>query len=924
MTQAFDPYHKWLGIPPDEQPPHHYRLLGIKPFEADPDVIQSAADRQMVHLRSFQTGKNAECSQRLLNEVATAKICLLNPEKKAAYDKRLQGELPTSLRVAKPPPAQDTFEVGLAELIDKEAVHSRSCMPSHAEPRVQGAQQFPTPRVAILGAAVAGVLLVLGLVVWGVTGREKPTVAAARVETIPPAERPTAEPTKPATPGQVDAKNNGVSPSEPAPAAFTEPGKEPVKPATEQPPSGEPAPPSNGGDHPAEAAPAKPSRESSPTEEKPTEEPTEAEAEKQRLPAPSDAEQEEAMKLARELYKDEYAKTKTAEERQALAKKILEKAEESGNDAAGAFVLFRLARDMAVQAGDGQAAFEAIEAMAERYVVDAVEMKSDVLTGFAKKARTPADHASLAEHLLNVIDDAVAEDKLAQAGELGKLALAEATKARDKELLVTTRARLKDVQQAAKTFAEFEAAKAALAEKPDDPEANLAAGAYLCFVKGDWQMGLPHLAKGSDAELKAVAGQEISSPPTELAGQLKLGDAWWDLGQAAKAAKKNALLWHAGTWYEQAQAESSGLAKTKIETRLAEIAKIEGPVPGTASTHQGPHLPKIVFGKWFPLLTSPDQLVGWNGLNDHIRYGNGTLETRDGGYIDYPVIAKDVSIRAKAKKVSGQNINLRLRQSDKGYYGAWFNGGRWFGIGKRVDGRWVDLKSGQSPLSCDDFFDFGFSAMGDTLTLFVNGQPLLQTRDSSHAAGTVQVGGVGSGLFTDVAMFIPTKALLVADNRKPPTKTADPRKVLHAGKAKTVYLDDLQPIDFKIGYGRLGKHGDGPKDDSRCTVKGVVPAHSLCTHPPNNGAAHVAYQLGGQFRAFKATATLGETSATPLTFRVFGDGQLLWQSRPLKTPEDSAECDVRVSKIKTLILQVHCPGSSVKAWALWVDPVLAK
>jgi len=33
MSEAFNPYHKWLGIPTDEIPPNHYRLLGISPFE---------------------------------------------------------------------------------------------------------------------------------------------------------------------------------------------------------------------------------------------------------------------------------------------------------------------------------------------------------------------------------------------------------------------------------------------------------------------------------------------------------------------------------------------------------------------------------------------------------------------------------------------------------------------------------------------------------------------------------------------------------------------------------------------------------------------------------------------------------------------------------------------------------------------------
>ena len=39
MTATFDPYHAWLGIPPKDQPPNHYRLLGIELFEQDTEVI---------------------------------------------------------------------------------------------------------------------------------------------------------------------------------------------------------------------------------------------------------------------------------------------------------------------------------------------------------------------------------------------------------------------------------------------------------------------------------------------------------------------------------------------------------------------------------------------------------------------------------------------------------------------------------------------------------------------------------------------------------------------------------------------------------------------------------------------------------------------------------------------------------------------
>lgn len=88
---AFDPYHKWLGIPLREQPPNHYRLLGLARFESDPDVID-AADRQMAYIAQCATGQHAGLSQKLLNELSAARICLLTAAKKAAYDARLREE----------------------------------------------------------------------------------------------------------------------------------------------------------------------------------------------------------------------------------------------------------------------------------------------------------------------------------------------------------------------------------------------------------------------------------------------------------------------------------------------------------------------------------------------------------------------------------------------------------------------------------------------------------------------------------------------------------------------------------------------------------------------------------------------------------------------------------------------------------------
>lgn len=105
VQDGFDPYHKWLGIPPQDQPPHHYRLLAIPLFESDPEVIESAADQRMGHVRTFQRGHHSALSQQILNELAAARVCLLARDKKLAYDAELRASLAPAPPLPPPKPA---------------------------------------------------------------------------------------------------------------------------------------------------------------------------------------------------------------------------------------------------------------------------------------------------------------------------------------------------------------------------------------------------------------------------------------------------------------------------------------------------------------------------------------------------------------------------------------------------------------------------------------------------------------------------------------------------------------------------------------------------------------------------------------------------------------------------------------------------
>ena len=190
MAKAFDPYHAWLGIRPDEQPPHHYRLLGLGAFEDSAEAIEHAADQRMAHLRSFQTGKRAELSQRLLNEVAAARVCLLSAQKKASYDEQLRGRLQTDKPPA--PPRHESVEPELSALFQQTGT-------AGAATRVPTGGKAPSRRFVVLLGSLAAALLIGGLILWASTSQDTPVGGGcdgdqkAAIDAVPTAPPPLAD-----------------------------------------------------------------------------------------------------------------------------------------------------------------------------------------------------------------------------------------------------------------------------------------------------------------------------------------------------------------------------------------------------------------------------------------------------------------------------------------------------------------------------------------------------------------------------------------------------------------------------------------------------------------------------------------------------------------------------------------------------------
>jgi len=158
----FDPYHKWLGIPPAEQPPHHYRLLAIALFESDLEVIEGAADRQMAYIRQCATGPYTKESQKLLNELSAARVCLLNPGKKRAYDAQLKSRVTRIPALQQPVDDLDVDDEFAMLVLERPTGRGNLSLPPRRGRAKRGTRTQPYWIWG--GAGALGLLLLWGLV----------------------------------------------------------------------------------------------------------------------------------------------------------------------------------------------------------------------------------------------------------------------------------------------------------------------------------------------------------------------------------------------------------------------------------------------------------------------------------------------------------------------------------------------------------------------------------------------------------------------------------------------------------------------------------------------------------------------------------------------------------------------------------------
>ena len=292
-----------------------------------------------------------------------------------------------------------------------------------------------------------------------------------------------------------------------------------------------------------------------------------------RLPIPNAEARRAADKQVRNIFQTEFAAAKRPAEKSALAEMLFRHAQNDGDDAVAQYALFDAARALAIEADDFRLTFNVINELVSRFELNEYELKASALTAGLKEPRSVIAQRAFCELIVEAVDAAASDEQFDAATKLVPLLSASAFKIKDASLRKEFLARHSELKQLQTQWAAIAKAKSALEKTPDDEVANGTYGRYLCLLAGNWEKGLPLLAKGTDSTLSKAAQQELQKQATPEE-QLSLADTWWTAGQSESGIAKQNLLLQAKVNYEKAANELKGLSRTKADQRVDVITKL--------------------------------------------------------------------------------------------------------------------------------------------------------------------------------------------------------------------------------------------------------------------------------------------------------------------------------------------------------------
>ena len=592
-----------------------------------------------------------------------------------------------------------------------------------------------------------------------------------------------------------------------------------------------------------------------------------------------------------------------------LGKKLLDTGLDTEGDPPSQFALLNLAREQFEAAGDIKLAFDVINQIEERFVIDPDSVRIDALRNVGKASGvTPTQRDDIKALGMQMVDRLSEQKEYAKAAAVAKTLLSSARALRSTKMIGEMQTLAVQSQRIATAYESVAKSLETLKSSPDDPDSNLVVGRFLTFFRSDWQTGFQHLAKSNDPSLKPIATLELESPG-DGNKQLQLADHWLEYAGNANAdpLRKPIALGRAASWYKRASENLAGLSKQKAKIRVEQLAAdkvvpidldAKRSITSVAAVSSDPEASATTGSEQYPIVAngiydarrtrvseidllqyvSParDQILGtWTEQGNALR----VVASKDHTRIRLPVIPPDeydlemeIESRSAEDMISlafpgGRGVRLGLLFGKDG--GSSFSGLEMLrGKGYRKNGTAIP----RSFLSVGKRTVLRVAVRHQGIATTFDGKPGPSYRgdmskfevfpkwEEPHRLSFAFGCHANSHVVLHSAKLTPVKPSSKTQSLTPmywqhPTSAGVPFS--HANREK-VFIDELPVASFRVGSGTLGLRGATGRAVSdkgslaRVTHNGVAIPHALSVRAWENGEATVVFNIDGKFKNFEA------------------------------------------------------------------------
>ena len=132
------------------------------------------------------------------------------------------------------------------------------------------------------------------------------------------------------------------------------------------------------------------------------------------------------------------------------------------------------------------------------------------------------------------------------------------------------------------------------------------------------------------------------------------------------------------------------------------------------------------------------------------------------------------------------------------------------------------------------------------------------------------------------------------------------------------YLDDVEPVSVRVGYGSPGRNGNLGYEDREVVVSGACYKQALSLHGPSE----ICFELHGRFSNFSAEVAINDDvleSDTAANFAVYADDLLVGVATNVRPGDPPRLIDAAIAGARKLTLIVKALRSDC-CHSVWLSP----